>query len=750
MAQHKLVDSAEAFERTVPNRSTGTASAVSGDRLRVLFVVDRVDAPYRYRAMHACMQLRDDGVLANVAYLETATAKAVAGYSVVILFRLPWSPLVESVVSAARETGAVLVFDIDDLIFDPKAIRDLPFWESVAIADRGRYIDLSQRLAKTFEQCDFFIGATERLVIEAAARKKPGAVHPNLAHPRLLSHGAFARPLRRLLLRRPIVSYMSGSATHDMDFQKIASPLSRVLDRVPDARLLVCGFVNLGPLFPDGDPRVIRLPYLDWQILPWVQSLAWLNLAPIAALDHFTNSKSALKFFEAAAVQVPTAASPIHSLRTTIEHGKNGFLCERSSDWEAAIESCLDRSRSLELGARAYQTCLEQHSFRSHRGALAEILGGLVGESWLPRAAKPALVPIAPEQVDPALCGTALQRAKQGINRIRSIIGAVRKFRHPERLATTMYRPAEYRQQRTYLEADAQRIDDALPSLVLEPPLSNPPADGWNVAWQIAKGDTPEMWQSVGEDPVIVSPEISLSSSDAAFLLVSLQCRAPRGSSLAQVYWLSDVTQSYAESSSISFPVIADGKVHSYLVDLRRERSTAAGSASSWSAGEQIHRIRFDPLNCPGEFRCTHFAFYGEELRTIAEQWAAIGMTPPANEFAAFYLYGDGIGRGDARLFPKLPASAEIVTDDGTGEVDFALIASDAATKEALEEELAGVLPRIRRAGALLLIVEGPIASESLALGEELALQEDETQSVNGIVRRVRVWTRAKGYRFAV
>jgi glycosyltransferase involved in cell wall biosynthesis len=64
-----------------------------------------------------------------------------------------------------------------------------------------------------------------------------------------------------------------------------------------------------------------------------------LNLAPLQD-NPFTNSKSELKFFEAAAVGTVTIASPVFAFRQAIEHACTGFLAP-AHRWLSVLSEAL-------------------------------------------------------------------------------------------------------------------------------------------------------------------------------------------------------------------------------------------------------------------------------------------------------------------------------------------------------------------------------------------------------------------------
>src|SRR5262249_6890923 len=190
-----------------------------------LYVTDRWDGPYRYRCQQACEQLRADGAVANVAHVSSPTLlDSIERYGVVVLFRLPYDERVAAIIAAARRAQVPLLFDIDDLVFDPRLEELMPFrrrygpaeWESA----HGRHI---AGLRRTFDACDAFVGSTPELAEHARRLGKRAHVHPNVAPAPYLRAGKWAARLSRALRVQPTIGYFSGSDTHDEDLGSVTT-----------------------------------------------------------------------------------------------------------------------------------------------------------------------------------------------------------------------------------------------------------------------------------------------------------------------------------------------------------------------------------------------------------------------------------------------------------------------------------------------------------------------------------------------
>ncbi|MBM4364261.1 MAG: glycosyltransferase, partial [Deltaproteobacteria bacterium] len=317
-------------------------------RLRVLYVTDRDDAPFRYRVLGPVRELRASGALANIVRLDDPTAPgAVAAYDVVVLFRLAWDASVAQVVAAARAAAVPLVFDIDDLLFDVDAAERLPFRGMLAPSEwEARYASLIPRLRRTFDAANAFLGSTQTLVEHAARLGKPARLHPNLLPREIERLGRVQGALVRALRGPPTLGYFSGSDTHDEDLASVADALGDVLDERPDARLLAVGHLALGARHARLRGRVVVVPYLDPRVFGALYAACHAVIAPLAHRGPFVDAKSPLKFFEPGALGVPVVASPARELAAAIRHGETGWLADSPAEFRDALREALDAPRA--------------------------------------------------------------------------------------------------------------------------------------------------------------------------------------------------------------------------------------------------------------------------------------------------------------------------------------------------------------------------------------------------------------------
>lgn len=559
-------------------------------RLRVLYITDRYDAPYRYRCQQACEQLRAVGAVANVVHIDEAPKLPALGrYGVIVLFRLPWSTRVEQLVLQARARGIPVLFDIDDLTFDPSLAALMTFRRRFSPEEWARnYTSQMVALRRTIDACEAFIGSTAELAEHAVRLGKTAFVHPNVVPDHYLRTGALLSRGRKLLQPSPTIGYFSGSNTHDEDFASIAPALLRVFETIPEARLLVVGYLTLGGGHHEIESRTVRLPYMHWRDFALAYSACHVTIAPLAAMNAFTNGKSALKFFEAGAFHTPVVATPIREMAAAIRHGETGFLANDTEEWFLGISRALDPGVSSAVGRAARQAVEANHSPASVAGRLAELLDRYAVTGQGPPPAATSLDP--PDETGQARALKRMLRPGRATKHFLEIVRAAR---------TSPMARVDSERIDAYLDAAmevAPSQQDALDAGTVV--FGHSDIDRWSKNDQIATSGmlVGESW-SRGGDPHFVSPELSLDPRKYRYLVVRLRVLAAFPGVRAQIYFRGEGGE-FVERASVSVAVATDGFDRCYVVDLWESPARLA-----WLKAKSIEQLRLDPMDRPGSFR---------------------------------------------------------------------------------------------------------------------------------------------------
>jgi hypothetical protein len=325
----------------------------------VLFIAGIEGSPLRYRVRLPAEGLRLHGVTSEVRwYSDPALARAVRRADAVVVYRVPATKWMLDVVAEARRRGTPVLFDADDLIFDPDIACDLPAVAAMAPSVRTQYLDGVHRYRTMLEACDAFVASTPMLARHT---------HELTGLPVHRFDNGVGLVLGRLAdveLQRPRkggrvrVGYFSGTDTHDHDWRMIEGRVGQVLEQNPNVDLLLVGYLPDSPELERFGRRVQRLPFQPWDTLPAALRDLDVNLAPLTD-DRFNVAKSAVKWLEAALVETPTVASPTEPFRDAIDDGRTGRLAATGDEWVDAINQ-LVRSEDdrVRMGQRARRAAL--------------------------------------------------------------------------------------------------------------------------------------------------------------------------------------------------------------------------------------------------------------------------------------------------------------------------------------------------------------------------------------------------------
>lgn len=328
----------------------------------VLFVCGIEGAPLRYRARLPAEALALRGVRSEVRHYRDPELTALAlRADAVVLYRVPATVQVLSLLDVVRSRpeAVPLLFDVDDLVFDPAVAEEIPALRLLPPEESRLWLQGVARYRTTMQACDLYVGSTRALCEHAEAvtglpaRRFANGVGTVLAR---ASDAAVRRPRAPGPLR---VGYLSGTTTHDRDWQLVEPAVLEVLARRQDVQLWLVGPLNPTPALEVLGERVRRLPLQDWRALPELLRDLDVNLAPLEPLGRFNEAKSAIKWLEAALTATPTIASPTEPFREAVQDGANGLFATTHAEWVRCLDLLLgDAAVRHRLGGRARRDAL--------------------------------------------------------------------------------------------------------------------------------------------------------------------------------------------------------------------------------------------------------------------------------------------------------------------------------------------------------------------------------------------------------
>jgi len=312
---------------------------------RVLFVVGIQGAPLRYRGHLPAEALRLRGHDVEVRhYRDPALSELITWADAVIFYRVPATRQILDLMRTVRERprSVPVLFDIDDLIFDPSLVGQVHGLAKLSEAEQELWWHGVARYRTTMEACDSYVGSTQALCERAT--EVTGLPSFRFANGVGLDLAKISdREVNRARVPGPLrIGYFSGTKTHDADWAMIEPAVVELLGSHPEIELWVGGLLNTGPGLDPFGARVVRLPMLPWNELPGRLRDLDINLAPLVPDSPFNEAKSAIKWLEAALVETPTVAFPTQPFLEAIESGRTGVLASTHDEWVAALDALLD------------------------------------------------------------------------------------------------------------------------------------------------------------------------------------------------------------------------------------------------------------------------------------------------------------------------------------------------------------------------------------------------------------------------
>jgi glycosyltransferase involved in cell wall biosynthesis len=274
-----------------------------------------------------------------------------AGVNVLVIWRAAWDENIAAMVSAARCAGARIVFDVDDLMFDP-SLAKLELIDGIRTQGlkEGDIAAFYGRMGQTMQASDFYTCSTQPLATAMRRFHKPTMVMPNGFDKDRFQRSRKAVEARRAECQdgRIRLGYAGGSKTHQRDFAQAVSAVARILHANPKCLLVLFRAESTTGHIPyittEEFPELHGLDdQIEWRNIVPVHKLPDelarfdVNLAPLETGNPYCEAKSELKYFEAALVGVPTVASPTGPYAAAIRHEETGFLASSETEWYQAL-----------------------------------------------------------------------------------------------------------------------------------------------------------------------------------------------------------------------------------------------------------------------------------------------------------------------------------------------------------------------------------------------------------------------------
>ena len=356
-------------------------------KVKVAYFYERPDnSTFRYRVYNMIQVLdsfTDDFSAAYFCLADKPNVAEIARIAdILIVCRSRYTTTVGTLIQAFKSRGKKVFYDIDDHVFDTSLAHliadtlDEDISEDSVMDHWFAYIG---RLGETLKHCDAGI-TTNAYLADRMQRfaQIPVSIIPNFMNREQIEFSAKVVEAKRNQVLghngNIHVGYFSGSPSHNRDFQLITPAIEQLLETSENVELVVVGYLEYGKELDRFKSRIKRFPFHDYVNLQRLIGSVEYNLMPLQN-NVFTNCKSELKYFEAAAVGSLCIASPSFTYAKAISNGETGFISS-SFDWFGTFDKVVgDNEIFKRVTAAAMLDALKEFSWETQVNAIRGALG---------------------------------------------------------------------------------------------------------------------------------------------------------------------------------------------------------------------------------------------------------------------------------------------------------------------------------------------------------------------------------------
>ncbi len=336
---------------------------------KVVFVVGGLGDSAMYRGFNVAEELSFQGVKATILSIDDPLLFwKIKKFKIVVLVKIVDWQKGRKILQLADELNQKVLYDTDDLVFigelfkQTEAYRNFNTWQRKQYAENGMEKILASKEVRA-------ITTTTNFLKEKLRRfeKKVLVVENKLSQ----RDWQWAKEARKKYIQRlstsdneggVAIGYFSGSVSHNRDFKTIEPVLRDILSKMPFVNLCLVGYLDIeDDFYRDFKSQIRQLPFVSRR--KHFQNIAKvdINLIPLE-MNDFCQAKSAVKFFEAGAVGVPSVAVRNQTFSEAIIDGETGFLAMEKTEWAEKLNKLIvDRELRINMGQSARKVVSEKY-----------------------------------------------------------------------------------------------------------------------------------------------------------------------------------------------------------------------------------------------------------------------------------------------------------------------------------------------------------------------------------------------------
>ncbi|HFC76888.1 MAG TPA: glycosyltransferase family 1 protein [Candidatus Moranbacteria bacterium] len=336
----------------------------------VLFITGGVGDSAHYRSHNVAEELKKHNFKCSVMIQDNPFLYRYANNFKVFIFQKTIStPTLQRLIDEIKKQKKEIIFETDDLIFDEKYLHQMDYWKQMDKFTKQQYEGgqgselLKDNYVKTCTTTTTFL----KNKLEQY-NKKVFLVPNRICDEELKIANKLYSNLQPTTynLKTIKIGYFSGTISHNKDFATITDTLINIMDKYKQVKLVLVGPLDIENKLNKYSDRIEQLPMVSRRKHYANIASVDINISPLEIDNEFCQAKSALKFFEAGIVGVPTVATATQSFQDAILDGRNGLVASNEKEWFEKLERLItDNEFRAKMGAEARKTVLKKYTIKN-------------------------------------------------------------------------------------------------------------------------------------------------------------------------------------------------------------------------------------------------------------------------------------------------------------------------------------------------------------------------------------------------
>ena len=338
----------------------------SGD---ILFISSGVGDSAHYRSYNVAEELRLHGFSCSVTIADNSKLPQYADkFKIFIFQRTVFNSHVKKLIEKIKEQKKEIIFDTDDLVYDPQYLRYMDYFEKLSPAEKKEYKNGIGSEIINDPYVKVCTTTVKYLAEKLREKGKQVFIVPNKIsdHELEIANKIIEKPKDNDGYIR--IGYYSGTLSHNKDFASISDAMIEILKKYEKVKLVLAGLLDSEDKLNEFKDRIEILPRVtrDKYYANFYRSD--ISLAPLEMNNPFCDAKSEIKFMEASIVNVPTVAVRNLTFSEAITDGEDGFLAENTAEWIEKISKLIeDENLRKSMGEKAREKILKDYTNKNSR-----------------------------------------------------------------------------------------------------------------------------------------------------------------------------------------------------------------------------------------------------------------------------------------------------------------------------------------------------------------------------------------------